>query len=87
MTANSSETSQRPQAGEMSGSLRRVVQRNSRETTRFDSRIRQLDQQKRTTQARLSREQRDLEAQLERLQEEQRHLAEVDDRRGEPLCV
>lgn len=85
MTANSAETERRQEALEVSRSLRRVVQRNSLETTMFDTRIRQLDHQKRTARARLSREQRDLEAQLERLQEDQRFLVEGAGRPGETL--
>ena len=75
MATNPVDTERRQETSDISRSLRRVVQRNSLETTMFDKRMRHLDEQQRKTNAKISRDQREWEAQLDRLQREQRHLA------------
>ena len=76
MAANPVDTERHQETpSEISRSLRRVVQLNSLETTMFDRRMRHLNEQQRKANARLSRDQREWEAQLDRLQGEQRLLA------------
>ena len=59
-------------------SLRAAVHKNVVEQSTLDNTSRTLEAQRRSTESRLTREEREIKAQLQRLQNEQRHLSELD---------
>lgn len=69
--------------GEASRSLKHVVQRNCHERQACDRQTRHLDAQKRNREHEHAREEREIRAQLHRLQEERRFITDRDHFYGE----